>query len=170
MQKNTQATATIRALRPETEVCMGFVKSSEWNSFCGVDWDTRGEILCRYLKYGESLRSIGEDIFNGEGTQASQRPSQVSRAFGFSGRDQAGKYRHVPEAAFYDFAAELKPENTGSGLNAGTFDRWLKEWYARQEEANCGAGDNYEEDEPHNKKLRKVQDEMFEELYNDNRA
>jgi hypothetical protein len=26
------------------------------------------------------------------------------------------------------------------------------------------------QDEPHNKKLRKVQDEMFEELYNDNRA
>ncbi len=26
------------------------------------------------------------------------------------------------------------------------------------------------QDEPHNKKLRKVQDEMFEEVYNDNRA
>lgn len=26
------------------------------------------------------------------------------------------------------------------------------------------------QDEPHNKKLRKVQDEMFEELYNENRA
>lgn len=129
---------------------MGFLKSSEFDSFRGVDRGVRGKILCRYLKYGETLRSIGEDIFDGEGTQASQRPSQVSRAFGFTGKSWAGKYSRVPEEAFYDFAAEMSPENTGSGLNAGTFDRWLREWYARQaeDEEDYEEEDEYEEDEP----------------------
>lgn len=130
---------------------MGFLKDSEYNSFCGVSRSVRGEILYRYLKCGESLRSIGEDIFDGEGTQASQRPSQVSRAFGFTGRNMAGKYSHVPEDAFYDFAAEMRPENTGSGLDAGTFDRWLKDWYRRQgdDEEDYEDEDDYEEeDEP----------------------
>lgn len=129
---------------------MGYLKASEFDSLRGVPSDVRGEILCRFLKYKESLMSIGEALFDGEGTQASQRPSQVTRSFGFSGRNNAGKYSHVPEAAFYDFAAEFKPENTGSGLADGTFDRWLKDWYARQgdDDEDYEDEDDYEEDEP----------------------
>jgi len=123
---------------------MGYLKASEFDSFRGVHPNVRGEILCRYLKYKESLMSIGEDIFDGEGTQASQRPSQVTRAFGFSGKGVAGKYSHVPEEAFYDFASELRPEHTGSGLADGTFDRWLKEWYQRQADDE----EDEEDDEP----------------------
>lgn len=123
---------------------MGYLKATEFDSFRGVPSDVRGEILCRFLKEKESLMSIGEDLFNGEGTQASQRPSQVTRAFGFTGRTNAGKYSHVPKAAFYDFAEEFEPEYTASGLADGTFDRWLKEWYQRQDDDD----DAYEDDEP----------------------
>lgn len=111
---------------------MGFLKPGEFDSFRSIHPKRRGEILCRYLKEKESLGSIGSDLFGTEGGMGSQRPSQVTRAFGFSGRNVAGTYWNVPEDAFYDFAAEMRPENTGSGLAPGTFDRWLKDWYNRQ--------------------------------------
>ena len=110
---------------------MGYLKASEFDSFRCVDRNKRGEILCRYLRESESLGSIGKELFSGTGGMASQRPSQVTRAFGFTGNGVAGTYSHVPEEAFYDFAAEFSPEDTASGLSAGTFDRWLKEWYQR---------------------------------------
>jgi|GEM_PF-6546079 len=111
---------------------MGFLKDNEAEQFSYIPIEKRGEILCRYLKYKESLRSIGEDMFGTEGGQASQKPSQVTRAFGFSGRGIAGTYANVPEQAFYDFAGEMFPDNTYDGFEAGTFDRWLKGWYQRR--------------------------------------
>ena len=128
---------------------MGFLKNSEFDSFSSIHPRVRGEILCRYLKEKESLGSIGEDLFGTEGGMASQRPSQVTRAFGFSGKGVAGTYRSVPAQAFYDFASEMSPEYTGSGFEKGTFDRWLKEWYQRQnkDEDKVEFEDDFE-DEP----------------------
>ena len=114
-----------------------------------VSDEERVRILYKYLAQGKKQAIIAQEVYDDYDDWASENISLVTRAFGFHNQAGKGKYRQVPEDAFWDFVEEFSPEGYHGGLDAGTFDRWLKEWYQRQNDQSDDDEDyGYETEEP----------------------
>lgn len=109
----------------------------------GIDESLRAAVLYDYLAKGMKQAPLGEKYFNTEGSFAGEPVSALTRSFGFHQGAGRGKYGHVPREAFDDFVMEYYPENIRGGLDTGTFDKFLRDWYAR----NSQDDDEYDEDE-----------------------
>lgn len=123
---------------------MGRITENDSNSLGSVGNYERARILYKYLAEGKKQAIIAQEVYQNYDNWASQSISLVTRAFGFHNQAGKGKYKGVPWEAFEDFVEEFTPEDYNGGLNVGTFDRWLKDWYARQGDDE----EDYEDDEP----------------------
>jgi len=128
---------------------MGRITDNDRKNLVQVDNYDRARILYKYLAEGKKQALIAEEVYHNYDDWASQSISLVTRAFGFHNQAGKGKYRQVPKKAFEDFVDEFYPEEYNGGLAAGTFDRWLKEWYNRAKtQPAMDDEEDYEDDEP----------------------
>jgi len=122
---------------------MARITENDATTIAGIDESLRAAVLYDYLAKGMKQAPLGEKYFGTEGSFAGEPISALTRGFGFHQGAGRGKYSRVPMEAFEEFVSTYYPENRLGGLDAGTFDRFLKEWYQRQNEEDDDENDFY---------------------------
>lgn len=100
------------------------------NVLARMDDETRAGILFQYLVEGQSMTDIAADVLRNYDSFASQTVSVVTRSYGFLNGQGRGQYRSVPYHIIEEFVNEYQPENHDGGLDQGTFDEFLEEYFS----------------------------------------
>lgn len=112
---------------------MARITANDAVQLASVSDNERIQILYRYLVKKQDQKTIAGEVYHNYDDWASMSISLVTRGYGFHGGRSRGKYPRVPIEAIRDFVWEYRAENYDGGLDEGTFDIFLKEWYERGE-------------------------------------
>jgi len=118
----------------------------DFQSVSGLNMQAKAKALYMYL-YGDvtNMQSVGEILFNGDGSSASMVPSAIMRCYGFSGMN--GNYYKkrgfkLTEADFVAFVKKYPYGCNGDWPDHETIDEFMR----KRHEANCGQQTAEEDD------------------------